>query len=329
MNNHPATPNTFAANPQSGGNAFDVIGDIHGQAGLLCSLLSKLGYHELDNVWRHPQRTAVFVGDIIDRGPEIRESLAIVRSMVRSGTALAVIGNHEWDALRFHLDPTRYSDLKSQLETTLAQFHSHEEEWQSCLEWFRTLPLSLDLGGFRVAHACWNTGAVESLRSLPCPLDDKTLRLLSDANSTEGRAAGFLINGLRLVLPGDLFVMTHRGMPMNWMRVKWWIPLNGRSYDDVAFPDLDMVPRKRIELPPADLTTPVGIFDGYPSQASPIFFGHYSLPRHSTPEPMTPNVACLDYSVWKGGSLVCYRWDGEQTLQASKFVTTNPTQSNP
>jgi hypothetical protein len=312
---------TRAESTDSNLRAFDLIGDIHGQAGLLCELLAKLGYRERDGVWRHPSRTAIFVGDLIDRGPSIRETLAIVRGMVTAGAALAVLGNHEFDALRYHLDPVRHSHLRTQLAATLTQFANHDAEWQSCLEWFRTLPFALELGVIRVVHACWNDAAVQGLRVLPKTIDDDALRLLNDPNSKQGRAAELLLNGMRLELPGDLFVMTYRGVPMNWMRAKWWIPTAGQFYDDLAFPELDVVPRKPVVLPKIDSSTPAGLFDGYPASAAPVFFGHYSLPRDATPQPLASNVACLDYSVWKGGPLIAYRWDGERELSADKFIT--------
>ncbi|WP_406151713.1 polynucleotide kinase-phosphatase [Streptomyces sp. NBC_01012] len=71
---------------------FDIIGDIHGCRSELDTLLAKLGYK--DGV--HPEgRTAVFVGDLVDRGPDSPGVLRRVMSMVESGDALCVPGNHE------------------------------------------------------------------------------------------------------------------------------------------------------------------------------------------------------------------------------------------
>ena len=71
---------------------FDIVGDIHGCASELETLLAKLGY--TDGV--HPEgRTAVFVGDLVDRGPDSPGVLRRVMSMVKSGNALCVPGNHE------------------------------------------------------------------------------------------------------------------------------------------------------------------------------------------------------------------------------------------
>ncbi|MFE5049951.1 polynucleotide kinase-phosphatase [Streptomyces sp. NPDC056637] len=71
---------------------FDIIGDIHGCASELETLLTGLGY--VDGV--HPEgRTAVFVGDLVDRGPDSPGVLRRVMAMVKSGHALCVPGNHE------------------------------------------------------------------------------------------------------------------------------------------------------------------------------------------------------------------------------------------
>jgi protein phosphatase len=85
---------------------FDIIGDIHGCCDELEILLQQLGYqiHETppadplwgNQVYAHPdKRIAVFLGDIVDRGPRIIDSLRIVRNMVKAGTAYCVPGNHD------------------------------------------------------------------------------------------------------------------------------------------------------------------------------------------------------------------------------------------
>jgi polynucleotide kinase-phosphatase len=76
---------------------FDIIGDVHGCHAELVTLLARLGY---DGV-HHPQgRTAVFVGDLVDRGPDSPAVVRLVSSMVAAGTALCVSGNHEAKLLR-------------------------------------------------------------------------------------------------------------------------------------------------------------------------------------------------------------------------------------
>jgi polynucleotide kinase-phosphatase len=81
---------------------FDIVGDVHGCLPELLSLLTKLGYDLVrDDAGRavnavHPQgRTAVFVGDLVDRGPDSPGVLRLVMGMVAAGTAICVPGNHE------------------------------------------------------------------------------------------------------------------------------------------------------------------------------------------------------------------------------------------
>jgi len=80
---------------------FDIIGDIHGEADALRRLLSALGYVEQGRAgFLSPAgRRALFVGDYIDRGPAIADCLRLVRAMVDSGNAIALLGNHEYNAL--------------------------------------------------------------------------------------------------------------------------------------------------------------------------------------------------------------------------------------
>src|SRR5476649_1487441 len=83
---------------------YDLIGDIHGHADELVQLLEALGYEKRKSVYGHPERKVIFLGDFIDRGPKIRQVLEIVRPMIEDGKALAVMGNHELNALAYHTE---------------------------------------------------------------------------------------------------------------------------------------------------------------------------------------------------------------------------------
>lgn len=89
-------------NRRSDHGPFDFIGDVHGCADELEQLLADLGYGlDHEDVWRHPEgRKAVFVGDLVDRGPRIPDTLRLVMEMVRAETALCVPGNHDMKLLR-------------------------------------------------------------------------------------------------------------------------------------------------------------------------------------------------------------------------------------
>ena len=80
---------------------FDLIGDIHGHAKPLVALLKKLGYEHNGSHWYHPDRQVIFLGDFIDRGPDQLEVITIAKSMVEKDAALAVMGNHEFNAVAY------------------------------------------------------------------------------------------------------------------------------------------------------------------------------------------------------------------------------------
>src|SRR5262245_44666221 len=65
---------------------YDVIGDVHGHADKLIGLLGERGYGPAGGVWVHADRMAVFVGDLIDRGPQQLETIDVVRPMVAAET---------------------------------------------------------------------------------------------------------------------------------------------------------------------------------------------------------------------------------------------------
>ena len=85
---------------------LDIIGDVHGCCDELEELLSELGYERTDHNGRrsafaHPEgRRAVFVGDLVDRGPRILDTVQLVRDMVEAGSALCVPGNHDAKLVR-------------------------------------------------------------------------------------------------------------------------------------------------------------------------------------------------------------------------------------
>ncbi|MEU2583560.1 polynucleotide kinase-phosphatase [Streptomyces avermitilis] len=130
---------------------FDIIGDIHGCAAELESLLGKLGY--TDGV--HPEgRTAVFVGDLVDRGPDSPGVLRRVMSMVGSGNALCVPGNHENKYGR-HLKGRKVQHTHG-LAETVEQMEGESEEFRTQVREFIDGLVShyvLDGGRLVVCHA--------------------------------------------------------------------------------------------------------------------------------------------------------------------------------
>ncbi len=131
---------------------YDIIGDVHGYASLLKKLLTELGYKKTVSGYSHPDRKAIFAGDFINRGPEIRKTINIVRSMVENGNAYAILGNHEVNAIMYYLK-FKKKDLQVKvqkkyfmtLSKTIDEFTPYTDELVSHLKWLRSLPLFLEI----------------------------------------------------------------------------------------------------------------------------------------------------------------------------------------
>ena len=150
---------------------YDVIGDIHGCDETLSELLHKLGYRRHKGVFYRPDRKAIFLGDFIDRGPGQREVIDIVRPMIENGFAYSVMGNHEFNAIAFATkdrDGKEYLREHSQKNykqhgAFLDAYKNDTSAYIEVINWFKTLPLWLDLGEIRVIHACWDVDYIGKL----------------------------------------------------------------------------------------------------------------------------------------------------------------------
>jgi len=297
--------------------SFDIIGDIHGYSEPLVRLLEQMGYSSQNGVYWHPKRQVIFLGDFIDRGPNQREVIQIVRPMIESGAALSVMGNHEFNAIAFATRDENGNFLREhtdkncgQHEAFLKAYSPGSDDHQDVIEWFKTLPLWLDLGELRIVHACWDTTAMAKLGSNR--LSHSLLRAASRKGSVEYVAMETVLKGKEIPLPEGKHFYDKDGNPRHEIRVRWWDG-TARTYRD-AF----MGPESALTHIPNDDIEGDHLIE-YTKSAPPVFVGHYWL--EGKPEPLASNIVCLDYSVAKpGGKLVAYRWDGEQTLTATHFV---------
>jgi protein phosphatase len=135
---------------------FDIVGDVHGCCDELEVLLQQLGYVHGDGApWTHPQgRKAVFVGDLVDRGPRIVNTLQTVMAMVEAGSALCVPGNHDVK-LKRKLDG-RDVTISHGLDRSIAELEAQTPEFRGAVQKFIDGLVShyvLDGGELVVAHA--------------------------------------------------------------------------------------------------------------------------------------------------------------------------------
>ena len=287
---------------------IDFIGDIHGHADKLHELLRKLGYyfHEEKCFYTHPDRQTIFVGDYIDRGPKIRETLMLVRSMVDNGGAIALMGNHEYNALCFNMKSQEGNYLREhsikniiQHYKTLEQFHNRQEEYNDYINWFLSLPLYYETENFRVVHACWDD---KNIRMLDQFLPDRRLdRHLLESSVKPGdfhKAIEETLKGKELPLPENLQFVDAEGALRRELRVKWWENFKSATYRTVSIEPSETVP----DVPVVDQILSSA---GYYSETEKVvFFGHYWL--KGNPSIFRENICCLDYSIAKNGYLVAY-----------------------
>jgi len=156
---------------------FDIIGDIHGCANELRALFSRLGWQSQppasgdplwgNETWRHPEgRKAIFVGDLVDRGPRILAALGIVRNMIAAGVANCVLGNHDEKFARWLR--ARKVQVNHGLDRSVAELTRLDFKQRALIaDFIESLPhyLTLNDGELVVAHA----GLPEALQGRTSP----------------------------------------------------------------------------------------------------------------------------------------------------------------
>ena len=308
--------------------SYDLIGDIHGCGQTLERLLETLGYKKRSGIWQHAYRQALFLGDLIDRGPQIRETLHIVHAMVDAGHAYCIMGNHEYYALAWNTPASEqstdeYVRAHSKHHTrlhreTLEQFEEHPYDWEDFNEWFLTLPLFIDAQRFRAVHACWDDRLINMLRTRFA--DGRVNQAFVQQSAIKGsfadQAFNRLLRGVNLPLPHGMSQTSYDGFTRSSFRTKFWHDdESALTYGDVVFQP-DALPGDLAQEPlPTEYLQHV---TGYDAQQPLLFVGHYW--RQGQPSLIRPNLACLDYSAVNGGKLVAYRLDQEEHLLPESFV---------
>lgn len=265
---------------------YDIIGDVHGQAGKLEALLRSMGYRHTAGAWRHDSRQAIFLGDLIDYGRRQLETVNLVRCMVDAGSARAIMGNHEFNAISWYHGWRRqtqgnFKDHEPFLDAVVGNPALYAE----LIDWMLKLPLWIDdeATNARFVHACWNDEHIATVGSdARLSLDDVRVASIKEK---EGESPTPMRAAVECLLkgpedPNDTFV-DHHGKTRH-RRLEWW-----RTYDGSAL----------------------------------CFFGHYRQPME-TPRISAPRALCLDYSDREGKHpLFAYRFDfGDTVLDENKLV---------
>ncbi len=310
---------------------YDIIGDVHGHADKLEALLRNMGYQHRAGAWRKAGHTAVFVGDLIDNGPGQLRTLELVRAMVEQQCALVTMGNHEFNAIAYATKDPHSSDgsylrdhhqeNETQHKAFLSEFGLGSAGHAEWIDWFRTMPLWLELDGLRIVHACWHEPSIEVIRKSLGAGNRISDEFLVSAHKLNGQkrcpavhdAVETVLKGLEVKLPNGMFFDDKYGKRRHSARVQWWRAGPVDLGDVTLGPIEDRRQLEGVRLKKGDLP-------GY-SNEQPVFFGHYWMT--GTPARQTAKVACVDYSAANDGPLVAYRFEGERELSASSFVSSN------
>ena len=327
---------------------YQIIGDIHGKFDRLDGLLRKLGWTGGGTTWSPPADTKIiFVGDYIDRGDQQLAVLETVRSLVDAGDAIALMGNHEFNAVCWSMTGPDGNWLREHSESKLEQHcafldqltSSQRSEW---ISWFTELPLWHIVGDdeLRVAHGCWHRDSIDDLeRSLGGSKfgsgpDRYDLWVEAANKHTDlGAAIEVILKGPELDLksygmPGFYDGKSHSddgagpsGTLRHEARIRWWFP-NATTLDQIAEvrPSMFNQDGQRYGEMPAIPLSEHDLTFSY-SDAVPMVYGHHWREWEPSPDlDFTATTACVDFSAGKGGPLVAYRWNGERTIDRSHYI---------
>lgn len=261
-----------------------------------------------------------FLGDFIDAGakvarPDDTAVLLRVRRLIETEGAVAVMGNHEMNAILFHrLDgdghPLRVRDEKNrkQHRSYVERFGIGSDEALDWTSWFLTLPLWRDLDGLRLVHACWSDTAIAIIASRRPDgrLHPDDLEEVARKETPFAKAVDLLLTGPEAELPPGVGFHDNSGHYRTQARIAWW-RADAPTWRAAAL----SVPNPE-RLPDSKIDSALG-FDFYGAENPPVLVGHYKM--RGTPRIEAPQTACLDYP----DTPCVYHWDGESSLEKRKL----------
>ena len=256
-----------------------------------------------------------FLGDFIDAGtavdaPDDASVLRKVRSMVENEGALAVMGNHELNAILFHRRDKKGAPLRAHNSKNVSQHASFLDniglatptaiEWT---EWFLNLPLWIELDGLRMVHAFWDQASIDVIRERRPDgrLRAEDLEEVALKQTDFAKAVEALTSGPEVLLPDEYWFYDNKGNRRREVRLAWWKPQDGTWRDlALAVPDIQQLP----DTPVSGVET----INIYGEDQKPVLVGHYKM--KGEPRIEVGQAACLDYPEYR----CVYNWSGERKL---------------
>jgi len=262
-----------------------------------------------------------FLGDFIDAPKKDREQaddrrvLQRVRGLLDANQAIAIMGNHELNAILFHRVGENGQPLRKRSEKNSDQHASFIRDFgigtPEALEWTEwfldALPLWHDRDGPRLIHACWSEPEIALIRERR---PDGRLRLddlseIADESTAFGRAVKLITSGREATLPEGASFLDKGGHRRHEVRLAWWRQDKTWRSAALSVPDRGCLPDSPL---PEAITTPA-----HPEAGPPVFVGHYKM--DGAPRVESENVLCLDYP----DTPCVYRWSGERQIDSARL----------
>lgn len=271
-------------------------------------------------------RKALFLGDLIDRGPQNIEVVRTAKAMCEAGEAVCLMGNHELNAIHYATpDPMREGEfLRPHSAKNLKQHQAFLEEYKfeqdllaEHLDWFKTLPLWVDHAEFRAIHACWSSEHLERFSQSERDGSDRSEQFWLRTARADDRhmdAVEVLLKGAEYTLPPGVSYRDKDGNERTVARLQWWGEQRDWRSTVWAWEEVYQ------ELERHKFDAQRGLFND--NDERPVFFGHYWVPpRRGQPWIVAPPKAvCLDFCAGSGGPLGVYRWSAADLgLDAAKL----------
>jgi hypothetical protein len=301
-----------------------VFGDIHGHYDSLVSLLNSIG------VGLNPSSVSdnvelIFLGDLIDRGPDSEKVVSLVKSFVDAGVARAILGNHEYNFVQLNTEtepgsgiyrrPRSNKNITEVAETWSSYRHNGKHNaalLNAHIEWFKTLPIAISTGELQMVHACWDKQSLAMLEKngegyylTPEIWDTSWVR-----DTPPYEAIETLCKGHERDLPNGITFRDKGGVERSRTRVAWW-NTSPVSWDDYMLSEgADL--SEMVGDPPNNDRFEVDL---------PTLFGHYWA--KGAPRLISTMVSCLDFSIAAPkGYLTCYEHhNGDTQLHQARLIS--------
>ncbi len=300
---------------------YYIVGDVHGQYQRLLGRLKSAGLTSINDKYTFDNGKILFLGDLLDRGPESRKVVELAKQLHEAGIAEVILGNHEFNFLGYlsRLDKRsflRRHTLKNlrQHRATLKSYKGHKNDLEAHLTWLKSLSLFFENEHFRAVHACWDPQWIQWLKTkYPEGLKDE--RLFNNSYRI-GKKSFFcierLLKGPELSLPEEFSSIDSDGNTRAGVRYKWWQKNKGRALKEVTTKWNSKWPNKSFNSSFENRSL------SYSKKEKPLFIGHYNFNNH--PEFHTQNFLCLDCSDKEGNRVLIYRHEIGKPISMDNLI---------